>query len=213
MQNVIDHVAIGAANLDQGVDTLRGLVGVEIPRGGKHPDMSTHNCVTRVGDGHFLELIAIDPDAPDPGRRRWFTLDDPATQTRLRERPRALCWVVGTDDLDGLVARSPIDLGEILHLSRGDLNWRLTVPADGSLHEAGLLPAFIEWSRGPHPSAAMQDVGLRLKAIRLSHPDPAGLGAKLEALQVAHLVEVSEADAPSLSFVVATADGRTVELD
>ena len=53
-------------------------------------------------------------------------------------RPRALCWVVDTDDLDALVANSPIDLGEVIHLSRGDRTWRLTVPKDGSLGEHGL---------------------------------------------------------------------------
>ncbi|MEM6496274.1 MAG: VOC family protein, partial [Pseudomonadota bacterium] len=100
MKNVIDHVAIGAANLEQGIAALQKQFGVEVPKGGKHEAMSTHNCVTKVGDGHFLEIIAIDPDAPDPGRTRWFTLDDPGTQARVSERPCPLCWVVGTDDLD-----------------------------------------------------------------------------------------------------------------
>ena len=213
MRNVIDHVAIGAATLDQGVSALRDQLAVEVPRGGKHPAMSTHNCVTRTGDGNFLEVIAIDPEAPDPGRVRWFTLDDPATQSRLAVRPRALCWVVGTDDLDGIVANCPFDLGEILNLSRGDLTWRLTVPKDGSLLEGGLLPAFIEWSPGPHPSGGMQDVGLRLETVRLRHPDPADLKSKLEALHIDHLAEIALAEEPSLAFVVQTPDGRTVELD
>ena len=213
MRNVIDHIAIGAANLAQGTNQLRDRLGVEVPSGGKHPAMSTHNCVTRIGDGHFLEVIAVDPEAPEPGRTRWFTLDDPVTQARLSVRPRALCWVVATDDLDGIVANSPVDLGKILHLSRGDLTWRLTVPSDGSLLEGGLLPAFIEWSPGPHPSNGMQDLGLRLKSVRLAHPDPAGLRVKLEELNVGHLADVIEASEPALAFVVETPDGDTVELD
>ena len=213
VKNVIDHIAIGASTLDQGVNALRDLLGVEVPRGGKHPDMSTHNCLTRTGDSNLLEVIAIDPDAPAPGCVRWFTLDDPVTQTRLNARPSALCWVVGTDDLDGLVARSLFDHGEILHLSRGDLKWRLTVPKDGSLLEGGLLPAFIEWSPGPHPSGGMQDLGIRLRSVKLSHPDPDALQSKLRTLSIDHLAEVIEADKPSLAFVVETPDGRTVELN
>jgi len=213
MKNVIDHIAIGAANLEQGIEAMRTRLDVEVPRGGKHPDMSTHNCLTRTGAGNFLEVIAIDPDAPDPGRTRWFTLDDPATQSRLKIRPRALCWVVGTDDLDGIVANSPVDLGEILDLSRGDLRWRLTVPKDGSLLEGGLFPAFIEWSPGPHPSAGMQDVGLRLNSTHIRHPDPAGMKAKFQAFSIDHLADFSAADEPSLAFGLTTPDGGSVEID
>ncbi len=212
MKNVIDHFAIGAANLEQGISALQKQFGVEVPRGGKHEAMSTHNCVTKVGEGHFLEIIAIDPDAPDPGRTRWFTLDDPGTQKRISERPCPLCWVVGTDDLDAVVANSPVDLGEIVSLSRGGRSWRLTVPADGSLPEVGLLPAFIEWSPGPHPSEGMQDLGLRLQAINLRHPDPEALSHKLGALGVAHLAKVMQGSEPAISFVIQSAAGETVEL-
>lgn len=212
MKNVIDHFAIGAMNLEQGIAVLQKQLGVVVPRGGKHEAMSTHNCVTKAGEGHFLEVIAIDPDAPDPGRSRWFTLDDPATGARLSERPRPLCWVVGTDDLDSVVANSPVDLGEIVHFSRGERTWRLTVPTDGSLPEAGLLPAFIEWSPGPHPSAGMQDLGLRLQAINLRHPDPAALTRKLKALNVDHLANVMNGTEPTISFVIRTGEGDSIEL-
>lgn len=87
---------------------------------------------------------AIDPEAPAPGRTRWFTLDDPATQARLKVGPRVLCWVVGTDGLDAVIAASPVDLGEVVFFQRGERTWRLTVPADGHLPEGGLLPALIE---------------------------------------------------------------------
>ena len=212
MKNVIDHFAIGAANLEQGVEALQKLLGAEVPKGGKHEAMSTHNCVTKAGEGHFLEIIAVDPEAPDPGRARWFTLDDPITLARISERPRPLCWVVGTDDLDSIVANSPVDLGEIVHFSRGDRTWRLTVPADGSLPESGLLPAFIEWSPGPHPSEGMQDLGLRLQAINLRHPDPTAIAGKLKSLGVDHLATVMEGTEPAISFVIRSSTGGAVEL-
>ncbi|GAB5468405.1 MAG: VOC family protein [Rhodospirillales bacterium] len=207
MHNKIDHVAVGARSLDEGVAALRQQLGVTLPRGGKHAAMSTHNCVARAGEGCFLEVIAVDPKAPAPERSRWFTLDDPTTQARLAARPRPLCWVVGTDDLDGVIAASPVDLGEVLDFSRGERSWRLTVPRDGSLPEGGLLPAFIEWSPGPHPSVGMQDLGLALEAVVLSHPDPERLQGLLRALKVAPLARV-EAGAPALAFAVRTPAGR-----
>lgn len=210
MHNKIDHFAIGADTLDQGVAAMEAKLGVTVPRGGKHDAMSTHNCVMQSGNECFLELIAIDPDAPaDPGRVRWFTLDDPSTKTKLAERPRALCWVVGTDDLDAVIAASPVDLGEVVLFTRGDRSWRLTVPKDGHLPMGGLLPAFIEWSPGPHPSTGQQDLGVTLDKVQLTHPNPDELSAILKTLQVDHLAEVRIGD-PSLSFAVNTPDGAVV---
>ena len=210
MQNKIDHFAIGAANLDQGVTAMEAKLGVTVPRGCKHDAMSTHNCVMQAGNESFFELIAIDPEAPaDPGRTRWFTLDDPATQARLAERPRALCWVVGTDDLDGVIAASPVDLGEVVLFTRGDRSWRLTVPKDGSLPMGGLLPAFIEWSPGPHPSTGQQDLGVCLEKVQLSHPDPEQLTALLTTLQVDHLADVHKGEM-GLSFAMQTPKGNVV---
>lgn len=210
MHNKIDHFAIGADTLDQGVAAMETALGVTVPRGGKHDAMSTHNCVMQSGNESFFELIAIDPDAPaDPGRVRWFTLDDPATQARLADRPRALCWVVGTDDLDGVIAASPVDLGEVVLFTRGERSWRLTVPKDGHLPMDGLLPAFIEWSPGPHPSTGQQDLGVTLDKVRLSHPEPDELSLVLKALHVDHLCSVTQGDA-ALSFALNTPKGAVV---
>lgn len=211
MHNKIDHFAIGAQTLAQGVAALRDALGVEVPRGGKHDAMSTHNCVMQAGNESFLEILAIDPDAPAPGRARWFSMDDPRTKTRLAERPRALCWVVGTDDLDGVIAASPVDLGEVVLFTRGDRSWRLTVPADGHLPGDGLLPAFIEWSPGPHPSVGQQDLGVTLERVKIQHPDPIAFGATLAALGVAHLADVAQG-AAALSFELSGPRG-TVTLD
>ena len=104
MNNKIDHFAVAAASLEKGIKEMQSKLGVTLSPGSKHDLMSTHNCVMQAGNESFFELIAIDPDAPAPDRTRWFTLDDSQTQQRIAERPRALCWVVNTDDLDAVVA-------------------------------------------------------------------------------------------------------------
>ena len=213
MNNHLDHIAVGAESLEQGERWVNDVLGVSIPRGGKHAAMSTHNCLAQTGNDSFLEVIAIDRDAPDPGRIRWFSLDDHATRNRLTERPHALCWVVNTDDLDAVIAASPVDLGEVLELSRGELSWRLTVPKDGSLAEGGLIPTFIEWPPGPHPSNNMQDIGLVMQQITLHHPDPDKIGTMLTALSIEHLAVVEQAESPALSFSVKTPAGDIVVLD
>ena len=206
MKNKIDHVAVGTDSLEKGSEVLQAVLGVSLTKGSKHDLMSTHNRVMQAGNESFFELIARDPDAPSPQRTRWFTLDDPSTLQRLALKPRSLCWVVNTTDLDALVALSPIDLGEIVTFTRGDRSWRLTVPADGHLPEAGLLPAFIEWSPGPHPSTAQQDLGVTLESVNLSHPDPDRLSVQLRQLQVDHLATVSQGEV-GLSFSLQSPKG------
>ena len=205
----IDHIVIGASSLIAGKQVLEPLFGVPLPIGGKHELVSTHNCVLQSGDDTYLELISTDPDAPAPSRRRWFSLDEDETTKRLAVRPRALTWVVSTPDLDQLVADSPIDLGEVLDLSRDDLNWRLTVPRDGSLPEGGLIPSFISWPDHQSPARRMTDHGLRLTHIRITHPDPSHLIAIMKALDIADLAEISQGE-PGLSFSLTSPNGEVI---
>ena len=210
--NKIDHFTIGADTLEQGMADMQTRLGINIPRGSKHDAMSTHNCVTKVGESCFLEVISIDPDARDPGRVRWFSLDDPKTRANLARAPRPLGWVVNTDNLDEIVKNSPVDLGEVVFFQRGERTWRLTVPSDGSLVEDGLIPAFIEWSPGPHPSSGMQDLGLELIAIQLQHPEPERIQDILTALGVDHLATVTKGDEPALGFELGAPDNGVVML-
>ena len=81
----LDHIVMGCQSLRDGVIQLSKTIGVNVPEGGKHPMMSTHNHLMALEKGSFFELIAIDETAPTPDRARWFTLDEPATQDHLSE--------------------------------------------------------------------------------------------------------------------------------
>ena len=209
MTNRIDHIAIGASSLADGTAYLQSKIGVDVPAGGKHDLMGTHNCLMGLGDGCYFELISIDNAASAPDRPRWFSLDEQHTSDRLTSRPRALCWIVATDNLDRTVENSPVDLGEILELRRDDLRWRLTVPQQGNLLMGGLIPFFIEWPKDMHPSQNMVQLGIKLEAIQLTHPEPDMLTGLLSALEVDHLCTVSKAE-PSVSFALGTPQGIVV---
>jgi len=73
----IDHLVIGADNLEQGISFVRERLGIDIPYGGVHPQMGTHNHLVQLGNDIFLEVIAINPDMEPPNAPRWFGLDDP----------------------------------------------------------------------------------------------------------------------------------------
>ena len=156
--------------------------------------MGTHNLLAQTGDTKYFEVIAIDPDAPPPAHPRWFSLDSDFTKNRLMIRPRSLTWVVTTNDIAAVVAESPLNLGKIITMSRGNLSWQLYVLKDGSLVEGGLVPTFIQWNTTPHPSINMANIGLHLDNIKLTHKNPAWLIKILQQLKVAHLATIVAGD-------------------
>ncbi|MEO1654020.1 MAG: VOC family protein, partial [Bacteroidota bacterium] len=190
MQKVIDHLVVGANSLEEGLAYVKDQLGIDLPPGGKHPKMGTHNHLTKIGAGIFLEVIAIDPRASPPPYPRWFALDDPHQKAQLTRRPRLITWVVGTTNLRATLSESERDLGSIKEMNRGDLHWEIAFREDGSLAEYGLLPIFIQWPKGVHPANQMDDQGLRLQSLTLVHPRPLQIEADLKILGIQHLVEV-----------------------
>jgi len=131
--------------------------------------MGTHNCVSAMGDDHFLELITIDPDAPKLMHKRWFGLDD---QEPVDLAPHAV--VLRSDDLDGDVEKAKsegIDYGAPLALTRGDMTWRFAVREDGKIPLDGAAPLLMQWDQPlPHPASKMEDQGIRLESIKVTTP-------------------------------------------
>ena len=191
----LDHLVIGARTLEEGAQWVFARLGAMPAGGGKHPLMGTHNRVLRLGEQAYLEVLAIDPEAPAPGRPRWFGLDSPEMQTRLEEGPALIHWVARTDDIERDARAAPVHMGQILDVSRGDLRWRITVPREGALPRDGIFPTFIQW-QGRHPAAALPDSNCQLESLQLFHPRAAGLLAALRHLGLS-------ADAP-----VAATDGE-----
>ncbi len=163
-----DHLAVSAETLDAGVAGVEAALGVALAGGGKHSHMSTHNRLLALGD-IYLEVIAVDPDAPAPAWPRWFDLDHFAGPPRLTN------WVAACDDLETELAQCPPGTGLPVNLARGDLRWRMGVPEDGRLPYDGCFPALISWQGTLHPTALLPDVGVRLDRFEITHPDGAAL--------------------------------------
>ena len=180
----LDHIAIAAQSLEQGVAWLETVFGIQIPYGGEHPQMGTHNHIMQLGDGLYVEIICINPDAPAPNRPRWFNLDDPILQQQLAQQPRLLTWIVRNSDIKSCLALLSFDAGSVHQMRRGDLQWQITIPDDGSLPFDGLFPTLIQWPDIPHPSGKMPDLGCRLLSFDLYHPDVAYFQSVLDPLRL-----------------------------
>ncbi len=174
----LDHLTIIAPDLAAGAAHVRDLLGVEMPVGGSHPQMGTHNLLLRLGDDVFLEVIAVDPAVAEPARRRWFGLDDAAAVRRdWHAGNRLRGWVARTGDIDAVLAAHGDILGQKAAVSRGDRHWLFGVPADGRLPLDGIAPSVIDWGVRGHPVEAMADLGLALAEVTIEHPDPAAVEA------------------------------------
>jgi hypothetical protein len=203
----VDHLVVAASSLPAGVGWIEERLGVRMHAGGQHVAMGTHNALVSLGPKRFLEVIAIDPSGAAPSRPRWFDLDEPRMRARLAESPALIHWVARTRDIEADALQSPIDLGTITPMRRGDFEWRLTVPGDGHLPERGLVPTLIQWSDRCHPADGLPDLGLRLVALAGEHPEAAAVRRVLAALGVSETVKVTYGRVPRLAAMLRTPRG------
>lgn len=196
MNATLDHLVVAASTLDEGVAWCERTLGITPGPGGQHPLMGTHNRLFSIASENFplayFEIIAIDPLAPAPARRRWFDLDDTNLQARLRRNgPQLVHWVARVDDAHAAVAAlraQKLDRGEVIAASRptpqGLLQWQITVRPDGQRLFDGLLPTLIQWGT-VHPAARMPDSAITLLSIELQHPQAQALAGACHTIGLA----------------------------
>ncbi|MHA3914984.1 VOC family protein [Halovulum sp. GXIMD14793] len=208
----IDHLVFGTSDLAAGTEWMTDQLGVAPGGGGVHPLMGTHNSLWRLGD-IYLEVIAIDPQAADPGRPRWYGLDNPEVQAGFADHPRPVTWVAQTTDLQAAMAASPLDPGPALQVTRGDLRWTLTVPTTGHMNHRGVYPTLIEWPEDvTQPQKSLPENGLRLSGFTIHGRD--AVHADLGKLGAADLYQAKRTDALSwLEVTVTRPSGQDVRFD
>ena len=164
--------------------------------GGRHERMGTHNRLLRLGEDVYLEVIAIDPAAPSPGRARWFAMD------RAAPKPCLAGWMARTAD----IRRAPPILGTAEAMSRGELQWQITVTPDGSLPLGGAAPGLLQW-QGRNPADRMADQGCSLRKLEVFHPEPQGVESLLMEIGFDGPVSVRHGPQPRLVAFIATPHG------
>ncbi|PZR00490.1 MAG: polyphosphate kinase [Cereibacter sphaeroides] len=197
----LDHIALSATTLGEGVAHVEAALGVTLAPGGKHAYMSTYNRLLGLGDV-YLEVIAIDPDAPPPGHSRWFDLDNFTGQPRLTN------WIMRSDDLDVDVAASPDGAGVPVALSRNDLSWRMAVPATGRLPLQDTFPALMQWNGSVHPVQKLADVGVRLVRLEITTPEADALNAALSGRLDDPRLSIAQGPQKVIRAEFSTPDGR-----
>ncbi len=178
----IDHLTITAPTLAVGAAYVERALGVALQPGGEHPRMGTHNLLLKLGDALFLEVIAVNPAAARPLRPRWFALDELGHDAA----PRLAHWVArpvaGTDSIRSAPPDCLKIAGPIETMTRGNLQWLITIPSDGALPMDGAVPALIEWQAPGHPAARLHNKGCTLRGFEIHTAEFQRVGARLDSL-------------------------------
>ena len=215
----IDHLVVGAASLDEGVDWCKRTLGITPGPGGEHPLMGTHNRLFSIASAQYpkayFEIIAIHSGAACQrfqGAKRWFDLDNPALQHQLKQNgPQLIHFVASTRRASAAVlalSQLGIDRGELLQASRmteqGKLTWSISVRADGQRLMNGALPTLIEWG-DVHPTDTLEASGVTLQSLHAEDIPSDALRTAYEAMGLTH-VNVQEGR-PNLVAVLQTPRG------
>ncbi|WP_022702981.1 VOC family protein [Pseudorhodobacter ferrugineus] len=199
----LDHLAVSATSLAEGTEWVENALGVALAPGGVHALMSTHNRLLGLGD-IYLEVITIDPTAPKPPHPRWFDLDN------FSGKPRLTNWIVASDDLEASLASMPQGIGAPVDLARGDLRWRMAIPATGRLPCGDTHPALIQWLGAAHPAQRLPDMGVRLDLLEIATPDADALTAALKATLTDSRVRITQGHQKAMRATFTTPHGPRV---
>lgn len=187
---MIDHLVLATPDVAATAAQVERDWGVEVVAGGSHAGRGTHNALTGLGSGVYLEIVGPDPTQPDPPFPRPFGVDD-------LDAPALVAWCARPShplaDVVGRVLTLGIDLGPIAAMTRlrpdgVQLDWRLTFPLLDAPHH-GILPFLIDWLESPHPTDSLPH-DAHLTTLHLAHPHPEFVHAVLGEIGHSRAIEV-----------------------
>jgi hypothetical protein len=206
---LLDHILLGCADLDSGIDLLEQRTGVRPVFGGVHPGRGTRNALLALGERRYLEVIA-----PDPKQDR---IEDFAQKQVARLKglasPRLIGWAAHPGNLETFAAHLrdvdiPFDGPRPGSRQRPDgklLEWKTLNLKDD---QEGLLPFFIEWSAGsPHPSTDAPK-GCTLRSFDAAAPTEQELAKTMRQLQLD--IAISKGEKAALHAIIVGPKGELI---
>ena len=167
----IDHFVYAVPDLEASVDWFEEKLGVRPRMGGKHAQEGTQNAILNVGNGCYLEILAIDPGNTAKNADRWMGVD-------LITKPRLTRWCLKSSALvrDSRTlkkydpAMGVIQAGSRRTVSGKVLSWEMARPLPTP--EVDIVPFMTDWDRSEsHPTDDLPEISTLLD-VTLKHPDP-----------------------------------------
>jgi hypothetical protein len=205
-RDAVDHLLLGASDLDAAMAWFQARTGVKPVFGGVHPGRGTRNALASLGRRQYIEIIA-----PDPAQ----TVFNWQIDLRKVGAPLLVNWAIASDDVDAAAAVAAAAKYAVYGPNEGartrpdgsKLLWR-TVGVLAPFRDAVVdpMPFFIQWGPGvTHPSVDSPG-GCRLLTFELRHPQPPLLRAALAQFGIDAVVRM--ADRPALTATLDTPHGH-----
>lgn len=202
----LDHLVYTAPSLEQGMDEIESLLGVNPVRGGRHPKYGTHNAQLSLGESMYLEIIAPDPELPVPEKGRLLA-------DSFAQEPKLTTWVLREEQIDQMRSRAVangLPLGQVESGKREKpdgtfVSWKLTDPYSFILD--GTIPFLIHWGNTPHPSRGIPVAG-ELIGLEMEHPKAEEVIRNLKLLNVT--IPVTLAAQPRIIAKIRTKEGIVI---
>jgi len=199
---MLDHILLGCNDLERGIAFVEERTGVKAAFGGVHPGRGTQNALLSLGERHYLEIIAPDPQQSS---------DEHASRLRKMTGPQLIGWAIHPGNLQdfasrlrkaGISTHGPTP-GSRKRPDGRELQWAtLALENDGD----GLLPFSIEWgAETVHPSVDAPK-GCALKEFWVESPEPEKLAKQFAVIGVE--VEAKQGDRARLHARVAGPTGE-----
>jgi hypothetical protein len=187
-QSAVDHILLGAPNLDAGMAAFEKATGVKPARGGTHPGRGTRNALVSLGNGTYLEIIAPQ-EQPD-------ATTDMVKQLQALSSPKLIAWAERVDAASArdALAREGFTLTESQPGSRvtpsgARLDW---TTFDIVTPHISAAPFFIEWGKTTtHPSITSPS-GCTMAAFEVTDPNADALNRMLKATGMSMRVQSAD---------------------
>jgi len=187
----LDHFIYLVSSLEEGIAWFESRCGVSPRYGSSHQGLGTHNALLSLGNGMYIELLAIDPEqvGPDDARPVFLGADTPTDQL-----PRFVAYCIRIEPAGHLAEwcctvsqECGVDLGQPQPMSRTEIDgtevswtlaWQTHKGGAANLPLGGLTPFAIDWGNaieiGVHPSVSAPGANnVSLLGIYATTPDVA----------------------------------------
>ncbi|MEM7573532.1 MAG: VOC family protein [Bacteroidota bacterium] len=179
----IDHLVYAVPDLNQAIADLDAKLGIAPVFGGQHLTKGTKNALLNLGNGAYLELLAIDSTNDQIQPPRWMGID-------LIEAPQMVRWALKTDQIDLVSSllsdfhpeHGRIETGERQQANGEFLRWQMCLPTP--IPVVDILPFFVDWSSSLHHPCNQLETGCSLQGLQLFHPQPPSIAPLFRALNI-----------------------------
>ena len=199
LSGLIDHLVYCVHDLEESINFFQQEFGIEASVGGRHLKQGTKNALVNIGNGCYLELLAIDKRNDSVTGDRWMGID-------LLTKNKITRWAIKSltisEDKQVLAAYSEAlgvqSTGMRQRPKGGMLRWDMTLPT--SQPEVEVMPFLIDWSDSDaHPVDGLSQQG-QLVELHLSHPEPDRLSACFEKLDLG--IHISKGKEVSIKAII-----------